>query len=139
MEETIDLAPAIAMIRGRMSQIDPELSLLEARANELRRERTKLTTALRAIDPSYVSNGKPKKKTAAAAHVSETLINEVEAYLREHAEELNQAGFTVTGLNETTSFSKSTLGRALPELHERDVLHVVRRTAGGGKVYKVIA
>lgn len=136
-EQLHDLAEPLHI---HLRRVEAELTAAEAVVARLRADRSKLRTALRAVDPTFEPEGKPGPKTKTKGKpypVSESAVALIGGLI---AEGQNGDGFTASQLarQEGWPYSQSHTSQALSVLHERGVIRLDRTEQGGAKVYYLV-
>lgn len=137
-----------APLRAEAQRLRGEYDALTAEREQVASQMRRLEAAVRALDrteapkkPGPQANPGPKKKRA---HASEETVSQVLGYIQSHPEELAE-GFTSSDLarkiasNGDLGLSKDRIRVAVNTLHDQGQLRLVRKTQGGGKLYKLTA
>lgn len=140
-QEAVYLEP----LRQEMSRVEATITSLEEQLAELRKERTGLGHALRALDPQWAANhprakSGPKPRSRAANPVAPQTRDQVLAYLRERFEPGDDiTGPMIHGRADSPA-THSVVTRALRQLHDEGVLRLDRMGDGQSnrtKIYRL--
>lgn len=124
-----------APVREEFERVEEELRVAEVLVHGLRAELREARTALRAVDPTYEPETKPKKRKGAGTYgVSSDTLDEMAELMRKNVGQFNGKGFTCPELHKLPGWhwSMAHTSQAIRAMHDRGMVRL-DGVAGGPK------